>query len=81
MHWIVDNKAEALEFHISSSFRRANVPLMDLRLKNGILLACISRGGKIILPRGADVLLPGDSVIVVTTMRGLNDIDDIFKDY
>ena len=81
MHRIVDNKAEALEFIINDSFTRANIPLQELKIKPGILLACIYRSGKIILPRGQDVLLKDDTVIVVTTKRGLNDINDIFKEY
>ena len=80
MHWIVDNKAEALEFHIRDSFRKTGVALQDLQLKSGVLIACINRNGKIILPRGRDVMLGGDTVIVVTTLRGLNDISDIFAD-
>ena len=81
MHRIVDNKAEALEFVINDSFQRAGIPLQDLRPRPGNLLACIYRSGKIILPRGQDVLLKDDTVIVVTTNRGVNDINDIFKEY
>lgn len=80
MHWIVDNKAEALEFHIRDTFRRTGIALADLRLKAGVLIACINRSGKLILPRGRDVMLSGDTVIVVTTLRGLNDINDIFAE-
>ena len=79
LHWIVDNKAEALEFHIQDNFDKQNIPLLELRLREDVLIACINRGGKIILPRGRDVLLPEDTVIVVTTTVGLNDISDIFE--
>ena len=78
MHWIVDNKAEALEFHIRDDFSRQNIPLQDLKIRHGFLVACIYRDGKVILPRGKDVLRSGDMVIVVTTERGLNDFSDIF---
>jgi len=80
MHWIVDNKAEALEFHIRDTFRMTGISLGELRLKSGVLIAGIYRNGKFILPRGRDVMLSGDTVIVVTTLRGLNDISDIFKE-
>ena len=80
MHWIVDGKAEALEFHIRETFSRANIPLQDLQLKKNILVACINRDGRIIIPRGRDVLKIGDTVVVVTTIRGLDDIDDIFEE-
>ena len=80
LHWIVEHKAEALEFHIQENFSRRDIPLQDLRLKPNILLACINRGGKVILPRGRDILKTGDTVIVVTTIPGLNSIQDIFAD-
>ena len=79
LHWIVENKAEALEFHIRENFKMNGVPLQELNLKDNILVACINRAGKIILPRGQDSMRAGDTVIVVTTRRGLNDINDIFR--
>ena len=79
LHRIVDRKAEALEFLIGDNFRHKNIPLQELHLKSNVLIACLYRNGKLILPRGRDVLLPGDTVIVVTTIRGTNDIEDIFE--
>ena len=39
---------------------------------------CINRRGKRIIPRGHDVLHEGDTVIVVSTFEGMNDLQDIF---
>ena len=39
---------------------------------------CINRKGKRIIPRGHDVLHEGDTVIVVSTFEGMNDLQDIF---
>ena len=60
-------------------FRMTEVSLQDLPLKPGILIASINRGGQIILPRGKDVIREGDTVIVITTRKGLNDINDILQ--
>ena len=79
LHWIVENKAEALEFHIREGFRMKEIPLQQMKLKDNILVACISRDGRVILPRGSDVMKTGDSVVIVTTLKGLNDINDIFR--
>ena len=79
MHLIADNKAEALEFHIREDFRMAGISLSELPIRKGMLLACIYRDGKMILPRGRDVLLAGDMIVVVTTISGLNDINDLFS--
>ena len=44
-----------------------------------VLLCCINRRGKRIIPRGKDELREGDTVIVVSTHKGMNDLQDIFR--
>lgn len=78
MHMILNDKAEALEFRITENSPIANKPIESLNLKNDIIIACINRNGKIIIPRGHDVISPNDTVIVATTITGLKDITDIF---
>ena len=77
LHRIINNKAEALEFIIRSKSRVTDIPLQELKIKKSILVACINRAGKVIIPRGADVMKVGDSVVIITQLKGLNDIDDI----
>ena len=79
LYKILDNKAEALEFAIRDHSPVVDVPLMDLNLKENLLISCITRRGKIIIPRGQDRIQVGDTVIVVTTQPGLHDIRDILK--
>ena len=75
---IVSNKVEAMEFRVTASADFCGIPLQDLHLKDGLLIGCISRGDKIITPRGSDTIEVGDSVIVVTTIGGLRSLNDIF---
>ena len=80
LHRMVDNQVEALEFHIGAGARVTGVPLSELAIKSNILIASIRRrDGDAILPSGQDVLQEGDSVVVVTTRTGLNDLNDILK--
>lgn len=79
MHFILDGKAEALEFRIEQNSPIANVAIEDLHLKRDILIACINRNGKIIIPRGKDVIAAKDTVVVVTTRTGFKDIRDILE--
>ena len=79
MHRILDGKAEALEFMIKDNSPVINKTLDSLNLKSNILVACISRNGNVIIPRGQDVIMPGDSVIIVTAHEGFKDISDILK--
>lgn len=77
LYQIVNGKVEALEFHAREKARCIGVPLKDLALVRELLIACIIRKGRIIVPGGDDSILAGDSVVVVTTNGGLDDLDDI----
>ncbi len=79
MHLILDGKAEALEFRIGANSAVTDVPLEKLAIKDNTLIACINRMGKIIVPKGQDVIMQGDTVIVVTTKHGLEDIKDVLE--
>lgn len=79
MHLILDGKAEALEFHIKDNSPVEGKTIESLSLNPNVLIACIARPGEIITPGGKDVIMKGDSVIVVTTNRGYNDISDILR--
>ncbi|MCC8127443.1 MAG: Trk system potassium transporter TrkA [Clostridiales bacterium] len=74
---MMDNRVEALEFYIRSDSAVTNVRLMDLKLRDDVLVCTIVRAGNQIIPSGSDMILKGDSVIVVTTHVGLNDIREI----
>ncbi len=74
-----DDKAEALEFIVRGNSPVIGKPLSELRLKKGILIACINHYGEIISPSGESIIRDRDSVIVVTTLTGLKDISDILE--
>ena len=74
---IIGGKAQALEFNIRSESPAVGKPLMELELKKNLLLCCISRHGKIIVPSGRDSVQLGDTVVVVTTDHTLGDFKDI----
>ena len=77
LYHIFDNRAEAIEFRITEDAPIANQPIMKLSLKQDLLIACINRRGKIIIPSGHDCILSGDTVIVVTKHSGFHEIGDI----
>lgn len=76
---MMHNKVEALEFYIKEDSKVTNISLADLKLKPNLLICGIMRDGKKIIPTGQDELRKGDSVIVVTTNIGLNDIQEIMR--
>ena len=79
LYQILDNQAEALEFYVREASEVTDIPLAQLNLKRDLLIACINRGGKVSIPRGQDTIQVGDTVIVVTTVKGLKDLRDILK--
>lgn len=79
LYKIVANKVEALEFRVGTDASLIGIPLEKLSFKSNLLVGCINRHGRIIIPRGKDMILPGDTVIIVTTETGLKDLEDILK--
>lgn len=79
VHAIADGQVEAVEFLVDGSTKNCNVPLKQMKLKNNVLLASITHGTNTHIPGGDSVFTEGDTVVVVTSGRGvLNQINDIF---
>lgn len=80
LHRIVGGRVEALEFRVKSDFHHTGIPLKELRLKRELLVACIMRQDRVIIPGGEDTFELGDSVVVVTTRQYMDDIKDILAE-
>ena len=81
LYRLMDGTVEALEFiAMAKSGGVLHVPLKDLRLKKGVLLAAIARGSETVIPGGMTTIEEGDRVVVVTRNTGLNDLRDILAD-
>jgi trk system potassium uptake protein TrkA len=74
---IVGGKAEAVEFLVKDGSSVLDMPLKSLKLKPNLLIAAITRGNKIIVPGGNDVIQTRDRVLVVTAGTRLHDLDNI----
>ena len=79
LYKLVGGKAEALEFRVAEGSAVCGIPLQTLRLRQNLLIGCINRAGKILIPSGQDTIEPGDTVVVVTSVTGLNELDDILE--
>ena len=77
LYRMMDGRVEGLEFSVGSSSILAGTALKNMTIIPNTLICCIYRNRKVIIPGGNDTIEVGDSVIVVTTKKGLNDIDDI----
>jgi len=79
LYHLFDSKAEAIEFRIKEVSPVVGRPLRELPLKDHLLIAFINRKDKIIIPTGADTIEVGDTVMIVTSHTGFNEIRDILK--
>lgn len=80
LYRLMDDQVEALEFAVKKDAAKlSNVTLREMKLKPNILIAGIIRNGKPFIPTGDDVMLPGDSVIVLAVNHRLQDLSDILK--
>ncbi len=76
---IINNKVEAIEFEVTPDSRLIGKTLLELDIRENILLGSITRGKEVIIPNGSDSLMPGDTVVVVTTTERLSRLDDILR--
>ncbi len=77
LYSILDDRAEAVEFRVRLESAATGIPLKDLHLKSGLLIGCINRKGKVMIPKGSDSIILGDTVVVITARKGLQDLTDI----
>ena len=79
VHAIADGQAEAVEFLVEESTRNQGIPLKSLKLKPNVLIASITHGAHTEIPNGNSMFHAGDSLVLVTSGRGiLQQLDDIF---
>ena len=79
LYHLFDRRVEAIEFSVDRTSKVTDIPLMKLKLKNQVLVAFINRNGNIILPSGQDCIRVGDTVMIVTTHHGFDEIEDILR--
>jgi trk system potassium uptake protein TrkA len=79
LHTIADGQAEAVEFMVDEHTLHCDTPLKDLKLKPNVLIASISHGSQTEIPNGNSTFRKGDSLVIVTSGRGvLHQLNDIF---
>ena len=80
LYRLIENKVEALEFLVKEDATNiTDKPLSVLDLRDDVIICGIWHKGKLITPKGNDVIRSGDSVVVVTTALGLRNLNDILK--
>ena len=73
-----DGKVRMFEAKLKENSPYTNIPLKNLKIPNDILVAMLFRKHKMIIPRGNDVLLPGDNVYFVGKQEAILQFEQNF---
>lgn len=80
VHAIADGQVEAMEFRVNENTKNCGIPLKKLKRRANVLIACIIHGSQTEIPNGDSTFEAGDTLVVVTSGRGvIKQINDIFE--
>ena len=80
LYRIMDGKVEALEFKVKENSKLIGVPVKDMKIKSGILIAGITRANRrTIIPSGDDCIMQGDRVIILSARSRIAQLSDILR--
>lgn len=74
-----EGQADVLEFLAAEGSRVAGLALQRLNLPRGCIIGAIVKGDQVIVPRGSDVIEPGDAVVVLTTRAARSAVERLFR--
>ncbi len=76
---LIQGQAEVTEIIASDSMKFTNVPLSELELPDGVIIAAIHRGNNVIIPDGNTVILDNDKVTIFCLLTDLAELEALFK--
>lgn len=76
---LVDDKVEALEFRVRDNCRFIDVPIKDLNIRKGIIIAYVTHKGVSKVATGDMRIQLSDTVIIISRVAGLRDINDLLS--
>ncbi|MCF0122501.1 MAG: Trk system potassium transporter TrkA [Ruminiclostridium sp.] len=79
LYRIADTGAEAAEFILRETTPCLGIPLMELPIRKGFLIAALLHEEKVVIPSGTTVLSAGDRVIVISHGKGIQRFADILE--
>lgn len=76
---LAQGQAELLELRAPAGCRAVGIPLARLDLPRGAMVGAILKPNRVVVPGGADVIDPGDGVILITTASARRGTARLFR--
>lgn len=76
---LIQGQAEIMEIVALNNMQLTNVALTDLNLPDGVIVAAIHRGNRVIIPDGSTVILEGDKVTIFCLLSDIAELEILFK--
>lgn len=76
---LIQGQAEIMEIVAHSHMTMIGVPLSQLNLPDGVLIAAIHRGQQVIIPGGDTVIEWNDRVIILSLLSEIGDLEKLLK--
>ncbi|MCI6011279.1 MAG: Trk system potassium transporter TrkA [Firmicutes bacterium] len=76
---LIQGQAEIMEIIAVSDMKLVNIPLKELDLPEGVLIAGIHRGQQVIIPDGNTRILEDDKVIIFCLLSDIAELEKLFR--
>ena len=76
---MIQGQAEFIEIMAAKNMKILNIPLAELDLPEGIIIAAICREGEPIIPRGQTEIKEGDQVIILCLLSQIARLEKFFQ--
>lgn len=76
---LISDRVEAYEFAITKPTKYLDVPLKELKIRDNMMLASITRDGEVILPGGDDVIKLNDRIVIISNGKTIQSPDELLK--
>lgn len=63
-----------MEIIMKTDYQMCNLPVKKINFSTDTIIGCITRGSKMIIPKGDTIILPDDKLVILTTSKNQNSI-------
>jgi trk system potassium uptake protein TrkA len=76
---LIQGQAEVMELVADARMKLVNIPLKNLKLPEGTIIAAIHRGLEVIIPNGDTEIKRGDRVIVLCLLSEITELEKLLR--